>query len=544
MFDSTPPDGTQPRPGPITRLLSGRPPSAVEFDLTVMLALARRTLEHDEARARAARQPRPEGVDPLPDWAEAHPLATELEGLTPGARMVERLTSLDPGTMDDAALVEAVAAWDRVASWASARQAVVLNELRHRREGTGRAEYTGDEVAARLATTRSAGEGRVADAWALEQLPDVWEALAAGRVDARKARVLTEELLAVPEQARAAVAAHVLEVADGRTAAQLRSRIRRAALAVDPDAARQAHVRARRDRHVELHPVHDGMAWIHAFLPAPEATAVHTALTAMADAQGPDDDRPMDARRADALVDAVTRWLDAGTSPDGTPLPSRQRRRPHLAVTASAATLLGLDERPGDLAGYGPISASMAREIAAAATWTPLLLDATTGALTARGNRTYRPSNAQADWIIDRDATCTFPGCRVPAARCDLDHNTPFDHSRPAQDQTVVDLMDPKCRHHHRMKTHGGWRTARDADTGETTWSAPTGHTYQGGLDRTPPPTAPPEPRPDGAASPHDGAISPPETAAPHDSAAPADVTAPPPGTAGPPPPGIGPPPF
>jgi hypothetical protein len=157
-------------------------------------------------------------------------------------------------------------------------------------------------------------------------------------------------------------------------------------------------------------------------------------------------------------------------------------------VTASATTLLGLDEQPCALAGYGPISAAMARDIAAAATWTPLLLEATTGGLAARGHRAYRPSNAQADWIIDRDATCTFPGCRVPAARCDIDHNEPFDPARPAEVQTIADVMDAKCRHHHRMKTHGGWHTRRDPDTGRTTWTAPTGHAYSAARDDWPTP--------------------------------------------------------
>ncbi len=234
----------------------------------------------------------------------------------------------------------------------------------------------------------------------------------------------------------------------------------------------------------KLHPVHDGMAWLHAFLPAPEAVAVHAALSAIADAQGADDPRPMDARRADALVDTVARWLDAGVAPDGSELPTRQRRRPHLSVTASATTLVGLDEMPCELAGYGPISAEMARQIAAGATWTPLLVDAETGGLAARGHHTYRPSAAQAHWIVDRDATCTFPGCRVSATRCDIDHNTPFDPTRPADEQTVVDAMDAKCRHHHRLKTLAGWVSERDATTGETTWTAPTGHGYTSAPDR------------------------------------------------------------
>ncbi len=412
--------------------------------------------------------------------------------MAPGPALATRLSGLTPADVDDVALVEAAAACERLSSWALAAQAGFVNELRRRRDSQGRGAYVGDEVAARLATSRAGGEAKVGYALSLEQLPQVWDALSAGTIDLRRSRVLCDELLAIPEEARPAVTATVLDGAEIRTAEQLRARVRRAALRLDPDAAGRAHRRARADRHVELHPVHDGMAWLHAFLPAHEAVAVHTALTAIADAQDPDDPRPMDARRADALVDTVTRWLDAGTTPDGTELPTRQRRRPHLAVTASATTLVGLDDEPCELAGYGPISAAMAREIAAAATWTPLLLDAETGNLAARGHRTYRPSSAQTHWIVDRDRMCTFPGCRVPASRCDIDHNTPFDPSRPAEDQTVADAMDAKCRHHHRLKTVGGWSTSRDPVSGVTEWAAPTGHRYLNAQDDQPPPDAPP----------------------------------------------------
>ena len=415
---------------------------------------------------------------PLPhETGRAQTAEADLAGVAPGPQLVTTLASLDVAVMNDAMLVEATAGWERAAAWVTAQQATVLNELRRRREAQRRVDYVGDEVAARLATTRAVGEAKVCDAWALQEVPQVWDALSTGRIDARKARVMTTELLAVPPDAREEATASALEVAERKTGPQLRSHIRRAALAADPRAAEAAHRRAVADRHVELQPVEDGMAWIHALLPAPEAVAVHTALTAMADAQGRDDPRSQDARRADALVDTVTRWLDAGTTPDGVPLPARQRRRPHLRVTADVRTVLGLADLPGELAGYGPIDAQTVRRIAAASTWRPLLLDAD-GSLAARGHRGYRPASDQVDWIVDRDGTCTFPGCRVPAERSDIDHNTPFDPEVPAEGQTVADAMDAKCRHHHRMKTHGGWTTRRDTATGVTVWTAPTGHSY------------------------------------------------------------------
>lgn len=412
------------------------------------------------------------------DWVDAHPVAVALEDMPPGIDLAATLTGLDPSGTDDAGLVEAIAAWERMASWVSARQAVVVGELARRRENQLRLACAGDEVATRLGITRTAGEGKVADAWCLGQLPVVLDALERGHLDTRKAHILCDELLAIPEHARDEVCAKVLPDANFRTGPTLRAQIRRAALRLDPDAAERAHAKARADRRVELDPTRDGMAWLHAYLPGEQAVAIHTTLTAIADAQGPDDPRGVDARRADALVDVVTRWLDTGTTPDGVPLPTRQHRRPHLILTATAESILGLTHAPADLAGYGPISAATARKIAAASTWTPLLTDATTGGALAPGAHTYRPTSAQTDWVTTRDHTCTFPGCRVPAERCDIDHIDPYNPDRPPENQTTIDNLHTLCRHHHRLKTHAGWRVTRDPATGTTTWTAPTGHTY------------------------------------------------------------------
>jgi hypothetical protein len=39
----------------------------------------------------------------------------------------------------------------------------------------------------------------------------------------------------------------------------------------------------------------------------------------------------------------------------------------------------------------------------------------------------YHPSRALRHLIRARSATCTAPGCRRPATRCDLDHTVPWD---------------------------------------------------------------------------------------------------------------------
>jgi hypothetical protein len=266
--------------------------------------------------------------------------------------------------------------------------------------------------------------------------------------------------------------------APGMTAPQLARQARRTVLAADPEEATRRCERARADRHVSLEPAGDTMSWLHALLPAAEATAAFTTLDALADAAHTADDlRTVDQRRADALADVFTGILESGRGPYGA-LPRRHGFAPQVQVTVAATTLLGLDDGPAELAGYGPIPASLARELAARGTWRRILTDPGTGTVVERGRVTYRPGADLTGVVVARDVTCTFPGCRQPAARCDLDHVEPFDPGRPATDQTSADNLHALCRHHHLAKTHARWDVERDHRTGVTRWTSPAGITY------------------------------------------------------------------
>lgn len=411
------------------------------------------------------------------DWASRHPLAADLEVTPPGPGLAFTMAALEPADLDDAALVEAVAAWERLVSWSSAGQARAVAELARRRPLV-RSPFVADEVASRLNVTRSVADAKVALALGLQRLPVVESALGRGDLDVRRATVVTDELGRLPEHVAEELAAGAVVAGVDATAPQLRNRLRRLELLRDPEGVVVRHRRACEQRRVELTPAADAMAWLTAYLPATDAVAVQTTLTALAEHTDTDEDqRSLDQRRADALVDLATRWLDAGDHPEGGPLRSRQGRLPHVTITATARTVVGLEDSPAILEGYGVIPPGLARMVAARATWEPLLVSARSGEPLARSTRRYAPTQELRDAVVQRDRTCRFPGCRMPAQRCDLDHVDPFEQSRTGEHQTSSENLHALCRHHHLAKTHGGW-AAHPAEGGARIWTSPTGHTY------------------------------------------------------------------
>jgi len=148
-------------------------------------------------------------------------------------------------------------------------------------------------------------------------------------------------------------------------------------------------------------------------------------------------------------------------------------------VLVSADTLLGLEEHPAELVGYGPITAAAARRLAADgdATWRRVLTDPRSGTVLDVGHRRYRPPESMAEHVRNRDLTCTFPGCRVPAQACDLDHLVPWDPGDP-RGRTAADNLAPDCRHHHVIKHLPGWAVMRATD-GSVVWTTPSGRRYR-----------------------------------------------------------------
>ena len=133
-------------------------------------------------------------------------------------------------------------------------------------------------------------------------------------------------------------------------------------------------------------------------------------------------------------------------------------------------TALGLAENPAQLAGYGPIPASVARVLSSDAKWRRFVTDPVSGNLLDYGRETYLPPQHLVDFLTARDRTCRFPSCSQPARVTDIDHAQPWEEGG----KTSAANLGLLCRRHHRMKTHDGWKL-QSHDDGSCTWTSPVG---------------------------------------------------------------------
>ena len=359
-------------------------------------------------------------------------------------------------------IIAAAQHWERVIAHAQAQQLKAIVELAElRRHPSGQLDdYVVDEIALALSISGAAAGQRMHLALDLtERLPSTLAALEGGEIDLLRARAISDGTRPLSAEHAAQVEAQVLDRAREQNAPQLRQSVKRAVLRVDPEGGRTRYQQRRKDRRIVLSPSDDGMAELLAYLPATAANAIYDTVNAYARrAATAEDERTADQRRADAFVDLM---LGEATGPVA-----------QVKVTVPMGSLLGVGHEPGELAGYGPIPAELAREIAADATWRRLVTDPISGSLLDYGRTTYRPPAALADFVRARDKTCRFAGCRRPAEKCELDHRTEHPEG-PTSDEN----LDALCAHHHQLKHHSKWLGCR-LTNGDYNWLSPAGQYY------------------------------------------------------------------
>lgn len=411
--------------------------------------------------------------------------AIGLAAAVPQGELVAALGALAPAALGVDARVNALVALERHIAMLQARSAELLAAIEADVDGTDGFER--EAVACALRVPPASMLSRMASAQDLiERLPGTLALLRAGRISQRYAFDVADATRTLPVEAVRIVEVKILARAPEQTAAQLRASVKRAVLGVSNAADEQAaHDQAVAERRVIVTPVENGMAELWALLPADGAARIKSSLDAMAyqtiHGRG-GDERSADQRRADALVEL------ASTVAAGDSVGRSHGQRPAVQVAVAASTLMGLDDQPAELDGYGPITAAMARRIAADPTgrWRRVVTD-DEGRVLSAGRKVYRPPADMVATVIACDQHCAFPGCRRHARHCDLDHVRAY---RPADTTTAANLS-ALCRRHHRLKHTGTWRVERDDHRGVTAWTDPHRRRYE---TRPPhPPTTAPE---------------------------------------------------
>jgi hypothetical protein len=176
-----------------------------------------------------------------------------------------------------------------------------------------------------------------------------------------------------------------------------------------------------------------------------------TALSALMPPPTNDDPRTPGQRRIDALIDLARRPLD------GSKLGSVGGQRPHLVITATAETLLGLKGAPpAEMAGVGPIPMETAQRHACDPSVSWLLGQAELDSESASHAHRQIPA-ATRRALVARDRDCVFNGCHRPAIWCDGHHLVWWTRGG----KTALPNLALVCGRHHRMLHEEGWTLER-----------------------------------------------------------------------------------
>lgn len=348
-------------------------------------------------------------------------------------------------------------------------------------------------------------------------------ALTSGRIGfghlallARTARAIRESPTATGEFDEAPL----LRKAEWHTISRFRTDCEHARHVADQRAVLEDQVDAVLARRLELSTCGPGGMFLRGWLDPVGGATLRTALEPLAARLGADDDRRRERRIADALVELAAHGLDdelpqaddtggavaltgatrsveasgstrvtAATDPvsdrvrddgpGGAPgaveaagaigaaaaagacrANGSRRRRPHLQVTASLETLLGLDGAPaGELDFARPIAAATVQRIACDASVTRVLLGPDSTVVDV-GRARRVPSGATRRALVLRDQGCAWPGCERPAAWTEAHHLRHWANGGATELGNLVLI----CTRHHWKVHEGGWQLVRAGD--------------------------------------------------------------------------------
>jgi len=432
-------------------------------------------------------------------------LVSDLLIAIPSAAVLESLAAIDPYSLTPALRIDFLAALERQDGWLFALKQRAITAVAGAQASVGEGPLFGvdeaerEDVSTALRLSPSTAQMRIDVARNLvNNLPNTCSALALGEISSAHATVIARETASaiqdgMSESAIFDIEARAIAFAEFHTPGQVANHVRSAVAKYSPEEFEESVSKATSLRRVSCYNDPDGMSTVVAILPAADAQIVMNSIEAFilradqisqadgkeqtlgkypscGEDQGLAKDQSLtkDMRRADALSSICAQFLsqlDDVVTPHRRPLT--------INVTVDLPTLLGLAENPGQLAGYGPIPAAVARELASDGRWKRFITEPQTGNLLDFGRESYEPPQQLKDFLIARDRTCRFPGCRRSALLSDLDHAESWESGG----RTSAENIGALCRRHHRLKTHDGWTIESFAD-GSCMWRSPLGKEF------------------------------------------------------------------
>jgi hypothetical protein len=425
-----------------------------------------------------------------------------------GPQLSAILAGVDRSALSDEDLVRLAQARQRLAAHLQAQLLADIHAIGQRTDDLFRANeqerrrWAECEVAMAMTwTARAAGWQLSLAEDLVERLPAVFAAFDSGEIDVPRANVFALETCGLDEAVARRVADQLIGEAPRLTTGQLRVRLRRLVIAADPERASRNAKEQVKERRVVAELTSEGTADLRGYdMPPHRVAAAMERLTAIARAaKSGGDTRKLDQLRADALLDllvgegvatggAVSGAPAGDTEPRPTPpvpesdgvddavdpdhaelapfwsagfdqLPTSRPgprgslpgpRRGVVDIQVPLTTLIGLTHFPGELAGYGPVIADIARQVVAEqpdATWRFSVYDPH-GQLIHHGITRRRPKAEDVAFIRARDKTCRAPGCRRPARQCDIEHTEDWVSTKDSRRCNLACL----CRRHHLWK--------------------------------------------------------------------------------------------
>jgi Domain of unknown function (DUF222) len=308
------------------------------------------------------------------------------------------------GGVADHELIGLVCAWDRLEAHAAARKLIAIAEVFRRNPedgfepGPGQMpqvvhEFTRDQLALALGESRHQADTLLTVAWHLAtRLTATLDALRDGTITRPKAEAIVWATQHLDDDEARKAEAKVLGRAGRLTPGGLRAAIARAVMEVAPEKARKRREEAAKDARVQRWAEDSGNAALMGReLPPDEVVAADQRITwwaGMLKQAGLDGD--MDVLRARAYLDLLlgkdSRPRDpqatgaagqddapgTGPAPDAGPADGAAGGfAGQVTLTVPLGTAIGLADRPGELAGLGPVDPWLARDLATAAARNP-----------------------------------------------------------------------------------------------------------------------------------------------------------------------------